>query len=321
MGYGSYSHDAHRSLTESRSTAPVHEVFRETKTVSAMSPLNVGVRESRDSAAHPESLAITFALDVTGSMGGLPPIIATRELPDFMRLLTESGITDPQLLFMAVGDARSDRSPLQVGQFESTAQLMDRWLTTVHLESGGGGSSEESYELAAYFLARHTATDCFEKRGKKGYVFFTGDERPYAVVNPSQVRSIIGDELSQSLSAGEIFAELRAKNHVFFLLPNNRNSPAAAPYWREILGDAAISLKTDVEHPDVCLTAALIIAVNEGIYPTLVAASDALVEGGVPRSRVVPAVHSLMPWAASIGRDGTPGPELEPVRARSSARL
>mgnify|MGYP006356507711 CR=1 FL=1 len=91
MGYGSYSHDAHRSLTESRSTAPVHEVFRETKTVSAMSPLNVGVRESRDSAAHPESLAITFALDVTGSMGGLPPIIATRELPDFMRLLTESG--------------------------------------------------------------------------------------------------------------------------------------------------------------------------------------------------------------------------------------
>lgn len=33
------------------------------------------------------------------------------------------------------------------------------------------GREKESYELAAYFLARHTATDAWEKRGQRGYVF------------------------------------------------------------------------------------------------------------------------------------------------------
>ncbi|MCL2777272.1 MAG: hypothetical protein FWD73_04645 [Polyangiaceae bacterium] len=34
---------------------------------------------------------------------------------------------------MAVGDATSDEAPLQVGQFETTAELMDQWLTWTFL--------------------------------------------------------------------------------------------------------------------------------------------------------------------------------------------
>ena len=37
----------------------------------------------------------------------------------------------------------------------------------------------ESYELAMYFMARHTALDCHEKRGKRGYLFIIGDEMAY----------------------------------------------------------------------------------------------------------------------------------------------
>ena len=33
----------------------------------------------------------------------------------------QGSVTDPQVLFMAIGDATSDLAPLQVGQFESTA--------------------------------------------------------------------------------------------------------------------------------------------------------------------------------------------------------
>ena len=61
------------------------------------------------------------------------------------------------------------------------------------LEGGGGGQMRESYELAMYFMARHTSLDCHEKRGKRGYLFIIGDEMPYPNVNPQQVSRILGD--------------------------------------------------------------------------------------------------------------------------------
>jgi len=56
-----------------------------------------------------------------------------------MKTLLEAGVTDPQILFMAVGNAVSDAAPLQVGQFESTEKLMDTWLVNMYLEGGGSG--------------------------------------------------------------------------------------------------------------------------------------------------------------------------------------
>jgi hypothetical protein len=78
-------------------------------------------------------------------------------------------------MFGAIGDATCDRAPLQVGQFESDNR-MDDDLSRILLEGGGGGQKTESYELAMYFMARHTAADCYEKRGKRGYLFIIGDE-------------------------------------------------------------------------------------------------------------------------------------------------
>ena len=65
--------------------------------------------------------------------------------------------SDPQIMFGAIGDATCDRVPLQVGQFESDNR-MDDDLGRIVLEGGGGGQMTESYELAMYFMARHTAT-------------------------------------------------------------------------------------------------------------------------------------------------------------------
>ena len=58
-------------------------------------------------------------------MGDIPRLLAKEQLPMFMRILGDCGVPDPQLLFVAVGDATSDQAPLQVGQFETTAELMD----------------------------------------------------------------------------------------------------------------------------------------------------------------------------------------------------
>ena len=60
---------------------------------------------------------------------------------------------------LAIGDAVSDRAPLQVGQFESGLE-MDMWLTRIWLE-GRGGDLPESYTLAHWFGAHHTATDAW----------------------------------------------------------------------------------------------------------------------------------------------------------------
>ena len=154
-----------------------------------MDPRDVRVRESRDSDAHPESHAVAVLFDVTGSMQGVPRILQAN-LPKLMGLLIRKGYLDhPQILIGAIGDATCDAAPLQVGQFESGIEIEED-LGKLYLEGGGGGHITESYELAMYFMARHTAIDCFEKRGRRGYLFVIGDEIPYPQVKRRGGRSV-----------------------------------------------------------------------------------------------------------------------------------
>ena len=76
-----------------------------------MNPRGVRVRESRDSAAHPESHAVAVLFDVTGSMQGVPRILQAH-LPKLMGLLIRKGYLDhPQILIGAIGDATCDDAP------------------------------------------------------------------------------------------------------------------------------------------------------------------------------------------------------------------
>src|SRR5215813_11760438 len=159
-----------------------------------MNPFGVQVRESRDSETHPTSHAVGVLFDVTGSMKSVPRILQAN-LPKLMGLLIRKGYLEhPQILIGAIGDATCDKSALQVGQFESGIEIEDD-LGKLFLEGGGGGHITESYELAMYFMARHTAIDCMEKRGKRGYLFVIGDEAPYPRVNRKEVEKLIGDKI------------------------------------------------------------------------------------------------------------------------------
>ena len=141
-----------------------------------LDPHGVAIRESRDSAEHPDIAGRRRPLRRDRLDGRRCPATLQTKLPDLLGLLLRKGYaTDPQILFGAVGDATCDRVPLQVGQFESDNR-MDEHLGKILLEGGGGGQKTESYELAMYFMARHTAIDCFEKRGRRGYLFIIGDE-------------------------------------------------------------------------------------------------------------------------------------------------
>src|SRR6185369_14338805 len=123
---------------------------------------------------------------VTGSKGSVPRSLQAK-LPQLLGLLLRKAyVRHPQILFGAIGDATCDRAPLQVGQFESDNRLDDD-LSRILLEGGGGGQQTESYELAMYFMARHTTIDCFDKRGKRGYLFIIGDEMAYGQVKGGEV--------------------------------------------------------------------------------------------------------------------------------------
>ena len=93
MGYGNYSHAAHTALTATRAHQSGTEVFSQTQCHALMNPKGLKVRECRDSPDHPNSLGIAFALDVTGSMGAIPQLLAKQELPNLMKLL-HSGIAE-----------------------------------------------------------------------------------------------------------------------------------------------------------------------------------------------------------------------------------
>jgi hypothetical protein len=301
MGHGFYSDAAHQALLKGRDGVPVEHVFVQRECHALMNPKGVRARESRDSADHPTSLPIVFALDVTGSMGAIPELLARRELPNFMKLLGEAGIADPQLLFMAVGDATSDAAPLQVGQFESTAELMDQWLTWSFIERGGGGQDTESYELALYFLCEHTDTDAWVKRKKRGYVIMTGDELPYPAVSKHQVEAIIGDALDEDIPTEAVVTALQETFEPFFLIPDLERRRRCERRWRDLLGDRVICL----ENPeDTCWAAAGVIALGERAVPDVRAFAERIAQHGVEREQVARLVRALAPFGESLKRAG-----------------
>ena len=176
------------------------------------------VRECLDTVAMPNVTPIVFAMDVTRSRGNDAKVIYSGLMPFLGSLFLSGAAVDPQLMFVAFGDATSDRAPLQIGQFESD-ERMDGDLEHMWLEEGGGGTGEESAELVAYMLARKTKIDTFDVRGQKGFCFFTSDEAMYPAVKADEVKRIIGDDIGEDIPSKEIFAELQRKFHTYLIFP------------------------------------------------------------------------------------------------------
>lgn len=300
MGHGNYSHAAHAAIIADRSTASRAQVFAQRQCHPLMNPHGLRMRESRDSANHPNSLGIVFALDVTGSMGDIPEILATRELPTFMNLLTACHVPDPQLLFMAIGDATSDQAALQVGQYESSAELMDQWLTWTYLEGGGGGSGEESYELAFYMAAQHTDMDCWVKRRKKGYLFLTGDELPYPTVSRHQIDTLVGEKLDEDIPIEEVIAAAAETYHLFFLVPDLQRRSGCERRWRDLLGDHVICMESP---QDACAAAAAIVALTERTIADMDALVRTLTASGIAEERASAIVRAVRPYAELLDPD------------------
>ncbi len=160
---------------------------------------------------------IVVAFDVTRSRGKDAKFVYDK-MPMLMGQVNMRGyVPGPAISFAAIGDATVDQAPLQVGQFEADNRL-DAVLQNMWLEEGGGGTGQETYELAAYYYARHTKLESLN-RGQKGYFFFVGDEGFYPKVSREHVQRVIGDTLRADIDSKEIFRELQERFHVFFIYP------------------------------------------------------------------------------------------------------
>jgi len=206
----------------------------------SMNPNGVKIRESRDSEEHPESDAIIIALDVTGSMGSVPNFMIKKGLPNIMNKIYQKGIKHPQVLFLAIGDHTCDSAPLQVGQFETSDELLDNWLGDTWLEGRGGGNTGESYMLAWYFAAFHTSIDCFEKRGKKGILITIGDEPVLKTLNARDLERIMGPGQYHDFTTEELLAEASKKYecyHIHVVETYAGSMSSTVDDWKQILKD------------------------------------------------------------------------------------
>lgn len=228
-------------------TKSIDQVFTKRNIDNAMNPKGIVVRESRDSEEHPKSLAIIVALDVTGSMGMVPHELVKDGLPNMVSKMIEGGVEDPQILFTAIGDHKCDQAPLQVGQFESGDKELDGWLTDVYLEGNGGGNGGESYFLAWYFASRHTATDCWDKRKEKGFLFTIGDEPVHRIVPASALKEIMGGGEFQEMTANQLLKEASERYNVYHLhitQTYNGRRQEVADGWRELMGNNLVIVES-----------------------------------------------------------------------------
>lgn len=257
-----------------------------------LDPQGLGIRESRDSDEHPSSNAVIISLDVTGSMGAVVRGIHA-DLPRLHELLLgHHYLPDPQILFAAVGDATCDSVPLQVGQFESDNR-MDQNLENMILEGGGGGQQTESYELMLYVAARHTATDCWDKRRRKGYLFMIGDEMAYPALKRQEIQRLIGPSAPQAdIPLEQLIAEVRERYHLFYVIPggaSNGRDRHIIHFWETLLGqDHVLRLK---DPADTSESIAQTIGLTEGAIDRPGLLSRAVT--GVSR-----ALHAVMPAPA-----------------------
>lgn len=276
MGYTNWSKSAYAHLKANYSKKSTNAIFKSNasrRVADSMNPYGLHFRESRDSDAHPNSLAIGVFLDVTGSMRRIPEHLIRHKLGSLMDTLLEHDIEDPQVLFAAIGDHISDRAPLQIGQFESGTDELNDCLSSIFLEGGGGGQQMESYLLAWLAAGRHTSIDCFEKRGKKGFLFTMGDEKSWDEVDAQRLQALMGYTEPVAINAKDVLAQAQRMYHVFHIHVNEasyRDNPDIIGYWQDLLGENLLIL--DDQNAIAELIASTIAVIN-GIRLDKVAAS------------------------------------------------
>lgn len=242
----------HMSVQESFTQRGIHK---------DLDPKLIKVRESRNSEANPQATPIILALDDTGSMGYIAKDIAGQQFGVMMRAIFDRvPVSDPHIMFMAVGDATCDQAPLQASQFEADIRIIEQ-LGNLWMEGRGGGNMFESYNLPWHFAAFKTSCDAFEKDGRKGFLFTMGDEGvPYNLSQYDLDKTYGPSHGFQPISNAALLEKVRENYHVFHLRINQGNGylPTQDVEWKILLGNNVLSVSNYKHLAEIIVSAMLI---------------------------------------------------------------
>ncbi|MBL4849031.1 MAG: hypothetical protein JKY65_26200 [Planctomycetes bacterium] len=136
----------------------------------------------------------------------------------------------------------------------------------------------------------------------------TGDEPPNPVVSRAHIKKVIGDEVDADIPIGEVIEETQRTFEPFFLIPDPGRGQKVGRAWRGLLGDRVVVM----EGPDdTGYVAAGLVSILEGAVQNLAELVERLRKAGVSEHQSAAVAKALTPFAASLGKDGAPAPEMD----------
>lgn len=246
MGYGSYRASDWDKLRTSRginSDSSASQIFSGNSLKEKYDPCFIEVRESCDSKDSPLSTPIILGFDVTGSMGYLAAEIAKNSLnKTITEIYDKKPVTDPHVMCAAFTGAKCNGA-IQVTQFEADIRVVEQLL---ELKVGFGWNSYSYDSLVWYFAAKHTRIDCFEKRGKKGFIFCIGDEICDAPdtehMSSENIRNIFKDEVDKGYSLKELYEMAAKKYEVFHIVTGDTRAVSG---WNEFMPGRSVYINEE----------------------------------------------------------------------------
>lgn len=276
MGTTRWDSSTWSSYSTTTKTKSASSIFTARMLHEDLDPKKFTVRESRDSDLNPNSTPIMVGVDVTGSMGRLADYFVKTGLGTlFEEILDRKPVSDPHLMVLGIGDAEcGDTAPIQASQFEADITIAKQ-LEKVYVEKGGGGNDFESYDLPYYIAAYKTSTDCFEKRGKKGYLFTIGDEPAPTITTKRSIEKFIGDTPQADIPFKDLIEQAQKMYNCYHIIVAEGDYASRRPdrvkdSWTAVLGQNVIVLSDSTKLSEVIVS---IMEVNEGRDADTVVAS------------------------------------------------
>jgi hypothetical protein len=182
---------------------------------------------------------LIIEMDATGSMKKWPAEIFKRLPLLYQDAVKYLGSDDLEILFMVVGDAKTDRRPLQVARFGRGPELDDILVSFDLDHCDGGGNGGESHELAAIYLHERVDTSV----ARNVHAFFITDEPPFGRVDPAECWGHLGFALkSELVGTDAIFRSLRRRMHVHAILceTGSYDPEPIIARWKELVGEEGV---------------------------------------------------------------------------------
>lgn len=196
---------------------------------------------------------VVIVCDITASMGDWPSTIFSK-LPYLDKEGKEYLGPSMEISFAAIGDYEChSKYPLQVRPFAKELTLKEE-LEKLIVEGGGGGTMEESYDLAALYYARQVNMP----NAINPIFIFIGDESYYSVVNEGAARDWChttnkgaGNKI---LTFEEVIEELKQKFSVYLVRKPygssnvntmDSNNTNILNKWMKVLGEDHICTLPD----------------------------------------------------------------------------